>query len=150
MLAIYDREWSSAGFSDEYHEEEYRKAGREQLEAFHKTYSAAPADVLHQEKPFELPLERDVVVTGRMDQVNRIEGTRVEIVDYKTGKPRDAKKAAEDLQLSVYALAAREILDLRSGAAGVLQLDDKRSGGHDARRQIAGGNQAEDCGSGRT
>ena len=43
---IYEREWSSAGFTDEFHEQEYRKAGREQLEAFHRSYSAAPADVL--------------------------------------------------------------------------------------------------------
>ncbi len=112
VLAIYDREWSAAGFIDEYHEEEYRKAGREQLEAFHRTYSGAPAEVLYQEKTFELPLEHDVIVTGRMDQVNRIEGQQVEIIDYKTGRPKDVKAAATDLQLGVYALAAEEVLDL--------------------------------------
>jgi ATP-dependent DNA helicase UvrD/PcrA len=112
VLSIYDREWFSAGFPDDYQEQEYRKAGREQLEAFYRSYSAAPADVLYQEKAFELPLEHDVLITGRMDQVNRIEKNAVEIVDYKTGKPRDEKKAGEDLQLSVYALAAREVFDL--------------------------------------
>jgi ATP-dependent DNA helicase UvrD/PcrA len=111
LLSIYEREWSSAGFPDEYHEQEYRKAGREQLEAFHRTYSAAPADMLYQEKSFELPLEHSVVVLGRMDQVNRIGNGELEIVDYKTGRPRDEKAAAHDLQLSVYALAAREIFD---------------------------------------
>jgi DNA helicase II / ATP-dependent DNA helicase PcrA len=110
--AIYDREWSAAGFIDEYHEEEYRKAGREQLAAFHGTYCGAPADVLHQEKAFELSLEHEVIVTGRMDQVNRIEGDQVEIIDYKTGRPKDVKAAAKDLQLGVYALAAQEVLDL--------------------------------------
>lgn len=112
VLAIYDREWYSAGFFDDYHEQEYRKAGREQLEAFHRTYSLESPDVLYQEKSFELPLEHELVVMGRMDQVNRIGNGEVEIVDYKTGKPRDAKKAADDLQLSVYALAAQEILDI--------------------------------------
>src|SRR6185437_1953594 len=112
VLAVYDREWSSAGFPDEYQEGEYRKAGREQLEAFHRSYSAAPADVLYQEKVFELALDHEIIVTGRMDQVNRISRRQVEIVDYKTGRPRDQKKAAEDLQLSIYALAAQEALDL--------------------------------------
>ena len=112
ILAIFDREWTSAGFPDEYQEEEYRKAGREQLEAFYHTYIAAPADVLYQEKPFELPLEHEIIVTGRMDQVNRWDKGEVEIIDYKTGRPRDAKKTAADLQLSIYALAAREVLDL--------------------------------------
>jgi len=112
VLAIYDREWSSAGFPDQYQEDEYRKAGREQLEAFYRSTTAAPPDVLYQEKTFELPLAHNVIVTGRMDQVNRLGEREVEIVDYKTGKARDAKKAAEDLQLSIYALAAREVLDL--------------------------------------
>jgi len=111
VLAIYDREWSSAGFPDEYQEGEYRKAGREQLEAFYRSFVAAPPDVLHQEKTFELALEHNVVVTGRMDQVNRLSDGEIEIVDYKTGRPRDAKKAAEDLQLSIYALAAQEVLE---------------------------------------
>ena len=35
----------------------------------------------------------------------------MEIVDYKTGRPRDADKAKKDLQLSVYALAGRELFD---------------------------------------
>jgi DNA helicase-2/ATP-dependent DNA helicase PcrA len=112
LLATYDREWYSAGFADDYHEQEYRKEGRRQLEEFHKKYSESPADVLHLEKKFELPLDNDVVITGRIDQINRIEGNRVEIVDYKTGRPKDPKKAALDFQLSVYALAAKEILDL--------------------------------------
>jgi DNA helicase II / ATP-dependent DNA helicase PcrA len=112
IVAIFEREWTSAGFPDEYQEEEYRKAGREQLEAFYRTYIAAPADVLYQEKPFELPLEHDVAVTGRMDQVNRTGDGQVEIIDYKTGRVRDAKRAAADLQLGIYALAARDVLDL--------------------------------------
>src|SRR5262249_8403009 len=34
-----------------------------------------------------------------------------EIVDYKTGKPKKPAEAAKDLQLSVYAIAAKELLD---------------------------------------
>ncbi|HTS12883.1 MAG TPA: ATP-dependent DNA helicase [Candidatus Limnocylindrales bacterium] len=112
VLAVYDREWSSAGFPDSYHEEEYRKAGRQQLEAFYRTYSAAPADVVYQEKTFELPLDHEIVVTGRIDQVNRIGKREYEIVDYKTGRPKDAKKIADDIQLGIYALAAREVLEI--------------------------------------
>jgi DNA helicase-2/ATP-dependent DNA helicase PcrA len=112
VAMIYDRQWSSAGFPDDYLEAEYRKAGREQLESFHRSHTAAPPDVLHQERGFELPLEHNVVVTGRMDQINDIGDGAVEIVDYKTGKPKDAKKADESLQLGVYALAASEVLEL--------------------------------------
>ncbi len=143
VLTIYDREWSGAGYIDEYHEEEYRKAGRDQLEAFHRTYCAAPADVIYQEKNFELALENDVVVTGRMDQVNRLDGSAVEIIDYKTGKAKDAKAAANDSQLGIYALAAQEVLDLDPDPPGVLQSGYQRSGRGHARRQSAERNEGE-------
>jgi DNA helicase II / ATP-dependent DNA helicase PcrA len=113
VAAIYERQWRSAGFSDDYHEEEYRKAGREQLENFYRSYSAAPPEVLHQEKAFELHFDHDVIVKGRMDQVNRLGAKEIEIVDYKTGKAKDAKKADESLQLSVYAIAAEEVLEVQ-------------------------------------
>jgi ATP-dependent DNA helicase UvrD/PcrA len=112
LMAVYDREWSSAGFPDEYQEEEYRREGRGQLQKFYRAMCAAPPDVLFQEKTFELPLEHEIVVTGRMDQVNRLGKGKAEIVDYKTGKPKDAKNADGSLQLSVYALAARDVLEL--------------------------------------
>jgi DNA helicase-2/ATP-dependent DNA helicase PcrA len=112
LAAIYQREWSAAGFQDVYQEEEYRRAGFEQLQEFHRRYMEAPAEVLHQEKVFELPLDHNIVVTGRMDQINRIGPQEVEIVDYKTGKPRELKDAKHSLQLSLYALAAREVLEL--------------------------------------
>jgi DNA helicase-2/ATP-dependent DNA helicase PcrA len=112
VASIYDRQWSSAGYRDDFLEGEYRKEGRAQLERFHRSYSARPCDVLYQEKAFELPLEHNIVVTGRMDQVNRIGPGEVEIVDYKTGKHKDEKKTNESLQLSVYALATREVLEL--------------------------------------
>jgi DNA helicase II / ATP-dependent DNA helicase PcrA len=112
VAAIYDRVWSGAGFIDDYHKEEYKKAGREQLAAFHKTYSAAPADVLMQEKQFEIEMENNVTILGRIDQVNRIARDEVEVVDYKTGNPKSQKATDANLQLSVYALATREVLEL--------------------------------------
>jgi len=112
LLAIYEREWKSAGFPDPYQEEEYRKAGREQLEAFYRSFTARTPDVLYQEKSFELRLEPDLVLSGRIDQVNRLDGRQVEIVDYKTGKVRNQENAANDIQLSIYALASSEAFDL--------------------------------------
>ena len=126
MLAIYERQWSSAGFPDEYQQDEYRKAGRDQLEAFHRSCHDVPPDVIYQEKRFELPLDHDIVVTGRMDQVNRLSADEVEIVDYKTGRPRDTRQAAENLQLSIYALAAREVLGLEPARLVLYNLTENQ------------------------
>jgi DNA helicase-2/ATP-dependent DNA helicase PcrA len=113
VAAIYEREWQSAGYSDDYHEEEYRKEGRKQLQRFVASFQAAPPDVLYQEKSFEVPFDHDVIVKGRIDQVNRIGEDVVEIVDYKTGTAKDFKKVDKSLQLSIYAIAGEEVLELR-------------------------------------
>jgi DNA helicase-2/ATP-dependent DNA helicase PcrA len=105
----FELEWTSAGFEDDYQEQEYKKDGAAQLRAFHASYVASPPDAIAQEKSFALPLENNVVLTGRIDQVNRIAPGEEEILDYKTGKPREPDQAKKDLQLSVYALAAREL-----------------------------------------
>jgi len=108
---IFETEWSSAGYEDEYQEAEYKKDGLEQLRAFHASSLADPPNVLEQEKGFELPLDNNVILIGRMDQVNRLSRTDVEIVDYKTGKPRVDRDARKGLQLSIYALGAKEIFE---------------------------------------
>ncbi len=114
--AIYAREWRHEGYEDAYQDEEYRRAGLNQLREFYGThsekYKSAPPDILFLEKTFELPLEHNIVVSGRMDVVNRLPDGTVEIIDYKTGSPKEPKDARDSMQLSLYALAARDILEL--------------------------------------
>jgi DNA helicase II / ATP-dependent DNA helicase PcrA len=111
---LFEAEWSERGFEDEYQQEEYRKDGLEQLRAFHATQLETTPEIMEQEKAFELPLANNVIVNGRFDQINSLDGKRgkdVEIVDYKTGRPRTDADARKDLQLSIYALAAAEIFE---------------------------------------
>ncbi len=108
---IYETEWTSKGYEDNYQEAEYKKDGLEQLKAFHAATLEEPPNVLEQEKGFELPLANDVLLTGRMDQVNGLGRNEVEIVDYKTGRVKKDADAKKSLQLSIYALAAKEIFE---------------------------------------
>src|SRR5713101_6126922 len=108
---LFEMEWRSVGFEDAYQEVEYKRDGIEQLRTFRAAILEAPPQVREQEKSFELPLENNVIITGRMDQVNSLGRNDVEIVDYKTGKPKKDADAKKDLQLSLYALAAKEIFE---------------------------------------
>ncbi len=117
---IFEAEWSDVGFEDDYQEGEYKKDGLEQLRAFHQTGLERPLLVLELEKNFELPVENNVVLKGRIDQVNSLgrvgrsaaaKTTDVEIVDYKTGKAKKDADAKKDLQLSIYAIAGKEIFE---------------------------------------
>jgi DNA helicase-2/ATP-dependent DNA helicase PcrA len=111
VARIFETEWTSAGFEDDYQESGYKKDGLEQLRAFHTSTIETPPQILEQEKSFELPLENNITVIGRMDQVNSLGRKDVEIIDYKTGKPKKDVAAKKDLQLSLYALAAKEIFE---------------------------------------
>ena len=111
VARIFETEWTSAGFEDDYQEEGYKRDGLEQLRAFHAAVLESLPQVLELEKAFELPLANNVVIIGRMDQVNSLGRNDVEIIDYKTGKPKKEMEARKDLQLSIYALAAKEIFE---------------------------------------
>jgi len=113
VALILERKWKSEGYEDAYQEEEYRRAGLAQLLEFRSTHNPAAAPiVLHTEKKFELPMGDDVIVTGRIDQINQLPDGTVEVVDYKTGSPKQPKDAKDSVQLSIYALAVRELLEL--------------------------------------
>jgi DNA helicase-2/ATP-dependent DNA helicase PcrA len=112
VAAIFRREWTSAGFEDRHQEDLYLQDGMEQLRAFHASMLAAPPHVIGLEKRFTLHCDNGVELIGRMDQINRIAAGEVEIIDYKTGKPKSETHADKDVQLSIYALAAREVLDV--------------------------------------
>jgi len=46
----FEVEWTSAGFEDQYQEQEYKKDGLSQLRAFHATTLASPPKSLHRKK----------------------------------------------------------------------------------------------------
>jgi ATP-dependent DNA helicase UvrD/PcrA len=116
LSEFYLGSWKNAGFEDSYQEETYRKSGLGQLREFTDRHNALPiaAESVRMEVHFELPME-DVVLEGRIDQINPVRPQlprMVQLVDYKTGRPRTQKDADKSLQLSVYALAARNQMGL--------------------------------------
>jgi DNA helicase-2/ATP-dependent DNA helicase PcrA len=138
LIDVYRSVWRSEGYRNEAHERQRFQQGVEALQAFRAreiVSGPAPSAI---ERHFRVKLE-DVVITGSMDRVD--EGPDgVTLVDYKTSEKDDEEKADEaarrSLQLSVYALAYRELsgripdrLELRyvlTGVAGVSGCDEDR------------------------
>jgi DNA helicase-2/ATP-dependent DNA helicase PcrA len=60
------------------------------------------------EQPFSLRVD-GLRLTGRIDRVDRHPDGSYEVIDYKTGSARRAAELQRDLQLGVYALAAKEV-----------------------------------------
>jgi DNA helicase-2/ATP-dependent DNA helicase PcrA len=114
LLEQFRSALASAGIADRYQYELYLRQGMEQLRQFFDCARIAPLpEVLETERRFELQVG-STKVAGRVDRVDRTGAETVAIVDYKTGKPKSQDDADESLQLSLYALAARESFGKRA------------------------------------
>ena len=96
------------GIQDRYQYDLYLAQGIQQLTDFMDNRRGKPQpEVLHTEEWFEVRMGQ-VVLTGRIDRMDRSPDGRVVVTDYKTGKPRAQEDADDSLQLSIYALAVKE------------------------------------------
>ena len=111
IQALLDRHWNSSGFSDSLQERKYREKGVRQLEGVWRVWSGRRLELLHQEKSFLFDWA-GTRLAGRVDQIHRGEGQRVELIEYKTGRPQTQKEADNSLQLTIYAKACRDVLGL--------------------------------------
>ena len=105
---------ASARIADRYQYELYLRQGMEQLRQFLDcARTTPPPEVIETERHFEMQVG-GAKVTGRVDRIDSIGPNTVAIVDYKTGKPKTQEDADESLQLSLYAIAAKEALGKRA------------------------------------
>ncbi len=116
LIQLFRDDLSASGIQDEYQCHLYMEQGVEQLQDFLAATRSNPApEVLHTEEWFDVQIA-GTKVAGRIDRMDRAPDGSVNIVDYKTGKARSQEDADESLQLSIYAMAAREKWGYRVGA----------------------------------
>jgi RecB family exonuclease len=109
LHGFLDDEWSEEGYRDPGEESLYRDHARQVLAEYHKENAAAFRIPAALEYRFTIEVE-GVQLSGVIDRMDRIPGGGYEIIDYKTGRrlPPQAR-IDQDLQLSVYHLAAKQI-----------------------------------------
>ena len=139
LLELYKNHWIDEGYDSKEHKEERFKEGKELLEKYYKKYPKMLGKPIFLEKKFTLKLGETSLI-GSIDRVDELKdgaegppkppdlsaealakaeasakaGRRgVEVIDYKTGQPKDQKVVDKDEQLTIYALAARDALGLK-------------------------------------
>lgn len=81
--------------------------GREALTVYFADFMESKAVPAFFERDFRWRAEPHWI-TGRVDRADLLPGGGFELIDYKTGKAWQPKQVREDLQLSVYSLAATQ------------------------------------------
>ena len=124
---LLDSGWRRAGFGDSETERVLYEKARAALSSYHARLREQDSQPVWFERSFSFRLGPHHL-RGRVDRVDRLdgaEGVEYELIDYKTSRPKSAEQLEDDVQLSLYALAAREDWQLPSSRqAYYYVLDD--------------------------
>ncbi len=113
MMRLLEIAWRRGGFSDSDEERQLREKARVALTRYHQRLGADGGEPRWFERSFTFPLGRHHI-RGRVDRVDALAGGGYELIDYKTGLPKRAEQLREDVQLALYAVAAREAWQLEA------------------------------------
>ena len=109
-LELLERRWVPTNFGSKKNADEYWAKAKSMVRTFmewDEKEAARGATVVGAEQKFELELD-GLKFAGKIDRVDREPDGRYAVIDYKTGKPGRSKTAG-DVQMSLYALAAKGI-----------------------------------------
>lgn len=132
-LKLYlKKNWLSSGYHDQFEEADYLSKAEEMLKHFYQTNEQNGVIPEFIEAPFRLKLFSQkgdfILINGRIDRIDRLSDESYEVIDYKTGQMNSSmeKKLSKDLQLSLYAIATREILKIDSTKFSLYFLKDNQ------------------------
>jgi DNA helicase II / ATP-dependent DNA helicase PcrA len=126
LLGLLDASWRRGGFGDSEQERQLRGKAAAALTRYHTRYQSSESEPLWFERAFSFRLGPHLL-RGRVDRVDRLPGGEYELIDYKTGRPKSPGQLVDDVQLSLYAVGAREAWSLDSSQqAYYYVLDDQK------------------------
>lgn len=104
-------------------------AGVQMIQDFYDSHRGIPVDIVEREMEFGIVVGR-AYIRGFIDRVD-VEGDIVKITDYKSGKKEVTyKDIPNNLQLGIYALAAKKMFPDKTIHAELYYLRSERHKGH--------------------
>jgi DNA helicase-2/ATP-dependent DNA helicase PcrA len=110
LLKIYQKCWIEDWYENEEQKKEYQKKGKIILKSFYEDFKKNPPQILGVEQGFVFKLG-EYWLKGKIDRVDKVEGG-LELIDYKTGRPKEKLNAEDKEQLLIYQLAAQSLQNI--------------------------------------
>jgi len=126
LLGLFEAGWRRTGFGASDDELQYRDRAVAALARYQERHTRSRSTPVWLERNFAFPIGPHKL-RGRVDRVDRLPDGGYEVIDYKTGRPKTAAQLREDVQLSLYAVGARESWQLEAAQqAYYYVLDDEK------------------------
>lgn len=113
LLKMYDEHWIPDWYESQRQRDDFYKKGREILQIFYAAQAdrwTVPAIL---EGGFKIKIG-DALFTGKVDRVDRLSDGTLHIIDYKTGKSKEALTSEDKEQLLIYQIAAEALPEYRA------------------------------------
>ncbi|MEN0013526.1 MAG: PD-(D/E)XK nuclease family protein, partial [Solirubrobacteraceae bacterium] len=107
LIALLDAAWRTGGLGTDEESLQFRARADRALRDYHARLALGPGEPVWVERPFDFRIGRHAL-RGRVDRVDRLPDGGYELIDIKTGPPRDRADLQRDVQLALYDLAARD------------------------------------------
>lgn len=106
---ILNNNWINAGYLDKKHEQQSLKTSLEYINNYFVSVYKGEVPIALEEK-FTIKLGPTLSITGKIDRIDELPDGTLEIIDYKTSQKLPTQKEVDNnLQLSIYALAAKQL-----------------------------------------
>jgi DNA helicase-2/ATP-dependent DNA helicase PcrA len=129
MLGLLDAGWRRGGFADSDQERQLREKARVAVVRYRERLtdgSGGAGEPRWFERSFSFPMGPHQI-RGRVDRVDALPGGGFELIDFKTGLPKTVAELTDDVQLALYAVAAREAWEIEATERSYYYvLDDQR------------------------
>ena len=107
LLKIYQKSWNEDWYDSEEQRKEYQNKGKKILKIFYEDFVKNSPEVISVEQGFAFKLG-EYWIKGKIDRIDILDGG-LELIDYKTGKPKDKLKTEDKEQLLIYQLASQSL-----------------------------------------
>jgi len=127
LLAIYKSNWVDEGYSSTEERDKYQQLGQQSLAAvWQEIENNGWPNVLALEKKFVWKTS-EFILHGVIDRIDQLPDGSVEIIDYKTGRPKEKLDYQAKRQLMLYQLAVEEVFGWRVGRLSFHYLNNGTS-----------------------
>lgn len=114
LLELYEQNWQDDGYETKKERDAFKAKGKKIMHDFYAgiEHNGWP-DVMYLEKSFNVKIGGHTL-KGTIDRMDRLSGNEIEIIDYKTGTPKEKVEADQKRQLILYKIVAEEVFGLKA------------------------------------